>query len=53
VINWVYDGSMFWRRILSALMLGVGIALIIRNLINLVAQLRAKKHKKEQDDHGQ
>lgn len=44
-------GSMFFRRIISALMLGVGVALILRNLINLVAQIREKK-RKEEDNAG-
>lgn len=41
--------DMFWRRIISAVMLGVGVALVIRNLINLVAQLREKKRKEDED----
>jgi hypothetical protein len=41
--------SMFWRRIISALMFGVGIALILRNLMNLVSQIREKKRKEEED----
>lgn len=41
--------NMFWRRIISALMLGVGISLILRNLINLVAQIRFKKRKEDED----
>lgn len=41
--------NMFWRRIISALMLGVGVALIFRNLMNLVAQIREKKRKEDED----
>lgn len=41
--------SMFWRRIISALMLGVGVALILRNLMNLVSQIREKKRKEDED----
>lgn len=41
--------TMFWRRIISALMLGVGVSLILRNLINLVGQIREKKRKEDQD----
>lgn len=45
--------SMFWRRIISALMLGVGIALVLRNLMNLVACSRDKKRKEEDDERKQ
>ncbi|WP_255525865.1 MULTISPECIES: hypothetical protein [unclassified Oceanispirochaeta] len=40
---------MFWRRIISALMLGVGVALVLRNLMNLVSQIREKKRKEDED----
>lgn len=45
--------NMFWRRIISSLMFAVGVALIIRNLINLVAQIREKKRKEDEDAGSQ
>ncbi|WP_281289932.1 hypothetical protein [Oceanispirochaeta crateris] len=38
---------MFWKRILSAVMLALGMALIFRSLLNLIPVLRNRKKDKK------